>query len=186
MSAISLDTVAAQQVKHLTRVVTWVSDRFGWSEPTIVDSDYLRQLPPGTFGRVWISTMDAAGLSPFTTGPRRQQLHDGIHVLTGYNPDPLGEAEVQAFLLGAKFRVFHGVILSQMILAVGLFKPVARRVGQGYGQAFGLPELAKHVVRAYKRGRMAKLDPDRWQPETMWELPFEEVQAIFNVFPNGV
>lgn len=186
MSAISLDTVSTQQVKHLTRVVIWVSACFGWSEPTIVDSDYLRQLPPGTFGRVWLSTMDAAGLSPFATGPRRQQLHDGIHALTGYNRDPLGEAEVQAFLLGAKFRVSHSVILSQLILAVGLFKPVARRVGQGYGQVFGLPELVKYAVKAYKRGRMAELAPEQWQPETMWELPFEEVQAQFNVLPNRV
>lgn len=186
MSAISLDTITAQQVKHLTQVVTRVSDRLGWSESTLVDSDYLRQLPPGTFGRVWISTMDAAGLSPFTTGPRRQQLHDGIHVLTGYHPDPLGEAEVQAFLLGTKFRVFHAVILSQMMLAVALFRPVARRVGQGYGQRFGIVDFVRHVMKAYRRGRKADLDPDRWQPETMWELPYEEVQAIFKVVPSEI
>jgi ubiquinone biosynthesis protein Coq4 len=39
------------------------------------------------------------------SGPRRQQLHDGIHVLTGYGTDPVGEAEVQAFLLGLKVSV---------------------------------------------------------------------------------
>lgn len=177
----TLDGIAAQQVKALTQVVTWVSDRLGLSEPPIVDPLYLRQLPLGTFGRTWIDKMDEAGLSPFLTGPRRQQLHDGIHVLTGYKTDPLGEAEVQAFLLGAKFRVFHGVILSQMLLAVALLKPVARRVGQGYGENFGVTKLMGHMVQAYRRGRQSQIDPDRWEPEKVWELPCGEVQAMFGV-----
>ena len=177
----TLDGIAAQQVKALTQVVTWVSDRLGLSEPPIVDPLYLRQLPLGTFGRTWIDKMDEAGLSPFLTGPRRQQLHDGIHVLTGYKTDPLGEAEVQAFLLGAKFRVFHGVILSQMLLAVALLKPVARRVGQGYGENFGVTKLMGHMVQAYRRGRQSQIDPDRWEPEKVWELSCGEVQAMFGV-----
>lgn len=181
MDSSGLDNIVTRQVESLTRAVTWVSDQLGLSEPPIVDADYLRQLPLGTFGRTWIDTMDEAGLSPFLTGPRRQQLHDGIHVLTGYRTDPLGEAEVQAFLLGAKFRVFHGVIFSQMLLAMALVKPVARRVGQDYGGRFGVRKLFSHVVQAYYRGKQAQIDPDKWEPEKVWERPCSEVREMFGV-----
>ncbi|MEL6553700.1 MAG: Coq4 family protein [Cyanobacteria bacterium J06621_11] len=143
----------------------------------IVDADYLRQLPEGTFGRKWIDTMDRAGLVPFSAGSRRQQLHDGVHVLAGYQTDPLGEVEVQAFLAGAKFRALHGVMLTQMVVAVALFKPMALRMGRH----FGLSMVMKQVMAAYRRGQKARLDLDRWQPEQVWELPYSEVQAMFGL-----
>ena len=181
-----LDNIAGKQVDRLVRTVVRISDKLGKSEPTIVDTDHLRQLPKGTFGRTWIDQMDATGLTPFKQGPRRLQLHDGIHILTGYKTDPLGEAEVQAFLLGAKFRAFHGVILSQMILAVALFKPVARRVGQGYPEGFGFPEFMQHIKQAYRLGKQSNIDPDKWEPEKLWDKPFEEVRSLFNVNPSSV
>lgn len=125
-----LDAIATRRAQRLIKRVAWISDRLGVSEPTIVNAADLRHLPAGTFGRTWIDTLDAAGLAPLTNGPRRQQLHDGIHVLTGYGTDPLGEAQVQAFLMGTKFRLFHGIVLSPMVIAVALFKPIAQHVGQ--------------------------------------------------------
>ena len=175
----TLDAWAAQQVKKLTQRVTWLSDRLGLSEPQIVNVAYLRQLPAGTFGHAWIDALDAAGFEPFTSGPRRQQLHDGIHILTGYGTDRLGEAQVQAFLMGTKFRLFHGLLLSPMVIGVALVKPIARRVGQS--EHFTVQDMLHHLNQAYQRGRQAQLDPDRWQPENLWHLPLAEVQAMFHV-----
>ncbi len=115
------------------------------------------KLPDDTFGRTWIAALDAAGLAPLDSGPRRQQLHDGIHVLTGYGTDPLGEAQVQAFLIGCKFRLFHGVILSQMVLAVAVVKPIARRVVQC--DLVTVQDLLHHLHQAYQRGCQSQLDP---------------------------
>ncbi|MBW4488011.1 MAG: ubiquinone biosynthesis protein COQ4 [Trichocoleus desertorum ATA4-8-CV12] len=68
--------------------------------PTIVNLALSRSLPTGTFGGAWADFLDQNGRSPLTTGFRHKQLHDGIHILTGYGSDSLAEAEVQAFLLG--------------------------------------------------------------------------------------
>jgi ubiquinone biosynthesis protein Coq4 len=69
----------------------------GLNMPPIVEIEKLRSLPSGTFGRTWADFLDAHHLPPMTTGPRRKQLHDGVHVLTSYGTDPIGEAKVQAF-----------------------------------------------------------------------------------------
>jgi len=175
MNSSSLDFAADRQGDALDRAISWIADRFSPRESPIVDARYLRQLPVGTFGRQWIDTLDTAGLMPLSSGSRRQQLHDGVHVLTGYPVDPLGEAEVQAFLTGARFQPLHGVMLSQMVVAVTLFKPMVLRLGK----RLGAPEIVKHVVAAYCRGQQAKLGLDSWEPEKFWELPYGEVQAMF-------
>ena len=176
----SLDTMAARRVQRLTQRGTWLSDRLALiSSLPIVDAAYLRHLPAGTFGRTWIDTLNMDGLAPLFSGPGRQQLHDGIHVLTGYGTERLGEAHVQAFLVGTKFRLFHGVILGQIVLAVALVKPIARRVGQGDG--FTVQILMEHLHQAYMRGSKSRLDPDCWQPEHLWHLPLAIVRTMFHV-----
>ncbi|MEO0397069.1 MAG: hypothetical protein AAF243_13940 [Cyanobacteria bacterium P01_A01_bin.137] len=175
----SLDTRVARRAQRLTQRVTWLSNWLGMSESPIVDAVYLRHLPEGTFGRAWIDALDMAELAPMSDGSRRQQLHDGVHTLTGYGTDLLGEAQVQAFLMGAKFRLFHGVLLSQMLFAVALSQPVARRGRQSDGLNAKL--MLHHLNQAYRRGRRSQFDPDRWQPEKLWHLPLVDVKAIFKV-----
>lgn len=175
----TLDTLAERRAQQITRRVTWLCNHLGLSEPPIVDAAYLRQLPEGTFGRAWIDTLEANGLTPLNSGPRRQQLHDGIHVLTGYGTDLLGEAQVQAFLMGTKFRLFHGVILTRMLLAVALFKPVANHVGKS--ERFTVQDLLHHLHQAYQRGRQSQLDPDHWQPEYLWYFSLTRVQQMFRI-----
>lgn len=75
----------------------------GKNVPQIVDIEKLRSFPQGSFGKAWADFLLGNNLQPLTTGLRRKQLHDGVHVLTGYDSSPIGEAELQAFLLGAKF-----------------------------------------------------------------------------------
>lgn len=150
-----------------------LSDALGISVPQIVDMNQLRSLPPGTFGRAWADSLDQQGLKPLTSGPRRKQLHDGIHVLTGYGIDPLGEAEVQAFLLGAKFR------LANVLLGLGLLHAVYR---QSHAQTWEYSEQVwSRLFQAYLQGGRSTFDPDHWQPETLWEKPLAEVQACFHL-----
>ncbi|MEO0826213.1 MAG: hypothetical protein AAFW84_08880 [Cyanobacteria bacterium J06635_15] len=186
----SLTPTAAQRFLNTISTLTrW----FGLSVPPIVDVDYLRSLPTGSFGRAWADNLDAHGLKPLTEGLRRQQLHDGIHVLTGYGTDPLGETEVQAFLIGAKFRLAH------VLLTLGLLRGILRQYRQRQIEQPASPESLQaefskmvwpRLWYAYQRGRQSTLDPDTWQPELLWHLDLEAVRDRFrlksgnDVFPN--
>ncbi|MBD2436685.1 Coq4 family protein [Nostoc sp. FACHB-110] len=141
----------------------------GKNVPQIVYVEQLRSLNGGTFGKAWVDFLDAHNLQPFTTGFRRKQLHDGVHVLTGYGADPIGEAEVQAFLLGAKFGVFN------FLLGIAILKVIYQN--PDYRQEF----TWKRLQQAYQLGRHSNFDPDTWQPELVWHLPLTEVQTIFSV-----
>lgn len=148
--------------------VDQVSDHLGLSVPAFVDLVALRQLPSGTLGRSLADHLDQQQLQPFVTGPRRKQLHDSVHVLTGYDTTPVGEAEVQAFLLAAKFRPTH------ILLGLGILRLVHKRCPH-------TPHLWQRLWQAYQRGYGSTFDVDRWQPETQWQLPLTQVQSLFQV-----
>ncbi|WP_413171491.1 Coq4 family protein [Anabaena azotica] len=154
--------------KFLNLLDRWTEAK-GLNVPQVVNSEKLNSLPNGTFGRTWADFIHKNNLQPFTTGSRRKQLHDGVHVLTGYAIDPVGEAEVQAFLLGAKFTV------ANLMLGLGLLRMIYRNLN--YQQQFSWEKLQK----AYQRGCESNFDPDTWQPEFLWDLPLTDVQKIFNV-----
>jgi ubiquinone biosynthesis protein COQ4 len=149
------------------------SDQLSMSVPQIVHLEQLRLMPFGSFGRAWANSLDQQKLKPLTTGPRRKQLHDGIHVLTGYGTDLIGEAEVQAFLLGAKFRLLN------LMLGVGLLRIIHRQLDRQQHLGNTRDVVWRRLWRAYQRGRNSQLNPDTWEPEKLWELPLKEVQAIF-------
>jgi ubiquinone biosynthesis protein COQ4 len=149
------------------------SDTLGISVPPFVHLDELRSLPPHTLGRAWADSLDRHHLSPFTTGPRRKQLHDGLHVLTGYGTDPVGEAEVQAFLLGAKFKLVH------LVLGLGLLRLMGKQVSQQ--SDLSLHQVGARLWRAYQRGDRADFDVDAWKPECMWHEPLAKVQARLQI-----
>ncbi|GAB4155277.1 MAG: hypothetical protein Fur0046_35220 [Cyanobacteria bacterium J069] len=167
-------TSPAPLIPPVLKLLDRLSDAAGVSVPAFVDLADLRQLPPGSLGRAWAELLDAAQLSPFTGGPRRKQLHDGVHLLTGYGTDPMGEAEVQAFLLGAKFHP------AQLALGLGTLRLIHRQVTR-----FPLmqTEIRDRLWAAYQRGRAAKFDVDQWQPETQWHLSLSEVRASFRLEP---
>jgi ubiquinone biosynthesis protein Coq4 len=156
-------------VSYFLDHVDWLGNRLGLNVPTIVDIESLERLPKGTLGRSLVDLLQREQLSPLTTGPRRKQLHDSVHVLTGYGTDPIGEAEVQAFLLGAKF---HPI---QIVLGLGLLVMAQRRVSPPHSF------LWQRLQNAYQRGQRSTFDVDRWQPETQWHLPITEVQAVFHL-----
>jgi ubiquinone biosynthesis protein Coq4 len=155
------------RIGQFLEAVDGISKLFGKNIPPIVEIEKLRKLPPDTLGRAWADLLDRNHLLPFSTGPRRKQLHDGIHVLTGYGTDPVGEAEVQAFLLGAKFGLAH------IILLLGLLRSMK---GQHWNRL-----LRKKLHQAYERGSQSCFDIDGWKPEQMWEWPLAKVQRIFGI-----
>ncbi|MFB2897015.1 Coq4 family protein [Aerosakkonemataceae cyanobacterium BLCC-F50] len=149
------------------------SELTGRNVPQIVHIEELRVLPSGTFGRAVADFLDQNHLTPFSTGSRRKQLHDTIHVLTGYGSDPVGEAEVQAFLLGNKFNLFN------LTIGLGLLRLIHKQLllNQTTVANFSWERL----WRAYQRGSHVRLDPDTWQPEHLWELPLHKVQAFIGI-----
>lgn len=170
----ALEKIQVRRAECFLHLLGWVADRLDLNVPPIVEMDYLRSLPPGTLGHAWAEHLDTNGLQPFVRGPRRQQLHDGVHVLTGYGTDPVGEAEVQAFLLGAKFRLAH------VIIGLGLLRAIQR---QRRHQILFVSSAAvrSRLVTAYYRGRNSHFDPDTWQPEELWERSLVEVQTDFGI-----
>lgn len=144
------------------------SELLGRNVPQIVEIEQLRQLTIGTFGRSLADFLDQNNLQPFTTGPRRKQLHDAVHVLTGYGTDPIGELAVQAFLLGSKFRLGH------LLIGVGLL-----RIIQKQNRSLNISWDA--LWPAYQRGRNSQLDVGTWQPELLWEMPLTQVQELYQV-----
>ncbi|MGK7928880.1 MAG: hypothetical protein AB4290_27195 [Spirulina sp.] len=86
----------------------------------------------------------------------------------------MGEAEVQAFLLGAKFHPLHIVILGVFLSGVERWR---------YHQLISVTrfEVRQRLIAAYHRGRDANFEPDTWQPEKLWEMPLKEVQLLFGL-----
>lgn len=150
--------------------VDWLGEQLGVNVPPITALEPLRSLPPATLGRSLAAFLDQHRLSPFTTGPRRKQLHDAVHVLTGYETDAIGEAEVQAFLLGTKFHLAH------ILLGLGLLGLIARHQSQ-------LGVTWSRLWNAYQRGQTAYFDVDVWQPEEQWHLPLSQVQTFYGIHP---
>jgi len=160
-------------VSESTRIdyfLGWVDQLSAWlhlNEPQIIYIDRLRLLPVGSLGRDLADLLDQQQLTPFTTGFRRKQLHDPVHVLTGYGTDRIGEAEVQAFLLGTRFRVTH------LLLGLGL---LGAQIG-----AVNWADAGPRLWQAYLRGQNSSFDLDLWQPETEWHLPLVELRDRFQL-----
>ncbi|MGP1383860.1 MAG: Coq4 family protein [Thainema sp.] len=158
----------ATRAQRFLALTDRIADITGRSVPQIVDLSRLRTYSPGTLGHCWAEFLDRNQLQPLTSGPRRKQLHDGVHVLTGYGTDTLGEAEVQAFLLGATFS------LPNALIGLGLLHSIRRSSGLS-------DKVRSRLWQAYQRGQAAQFDPDSWQPETLWAESLETIQRQFAI-----
>lgn len=150
-------------------VIDKITEVKGLNVPQIVNKNILYHLPDSSFGKTWAIFLDENNLKPFITGSRRKQLHDGVHILTGYGTDPIGEVLVQAFLLGAKFRLF------QLLLGLGLLRIIYKNRSSRQNFDWRL------LQQAYQRGRSSNFDPDTWQPEMVWHLTTVEVCGMYGV-----
>ncbi|AFY56781.1 hypothetical protein Riv7116_4356 [Rivularia sp. PCC 7116] len=159
--------VKTPNTQRFFNLIDKFSETKGQSVPQIVKIEELRCCKQGTFGKAWADFLDNNNLQPLTTGFRRKQLHDGVHVLTGYDSSPIGEAELQAFLLGAKFGFFN------LLIGVGLLRVIRKRLPNQTSSA------RERMWKAYQRGQNTNFNPDTWEPELLWNLPLGEVKAKF-------
>jgi ubiquinone biosynthesis protein Coq4 len=157
------------RIEKFLTLLDKATEKKGLNVPQIVEIEKLRSLPVGTFGRAWADILDNNNLQPFITGSRRKQLHDGVHVLTGYGTDLVGEAEVQAFLLGTKFTLLN------FMIGLGLLRMIYKNLNSQQNFTW------QRLWQAYQRGYKSQFDPDTWQPELLWHLPVTEVQELFGV-----
>jgi ubiquinone biosynthesis protein COQ4 len=146
----------------------------------------LAALPAGTLGRAYYDFMAAENLSAeglvelskITRPPasddvtlfreRNREMHDLLHVVTGYGRDPLGEACLVAFSFaqtGLKGFAVIAIYAAQKIARSRPDQPVRRAVFEGY-----------------RHGRKAG-----WLPGADWEAllaqPVEAIRAQFGVRP---
>ena len=149
-------------------LVDRLGESFGLNVPQVVYLEQLEQLPAHSLGRGLVDFLAANHLNALTTGPRRKQLHDSVHVLTGYGADPIGEAEVQSFLLGAKFSPI------QVILGTSLISATRRHQPQ-----INLGELKLRLYLAYRRGQNSNFDVDSWEPE--WSMPVADIRQKYAI-----
>ena len=161
--------VKTPHIQTFFNLIDNFSESRGKNVPQIVEIEKLRSFPEGSFGKAWADFLDDNDLQPLTTGFRRKQLHDGIHVLTGYDSSPIGEAELQAFLLGAKFGLLN------LLIGVGLLRVIRKRLPNQTLAA------RQRMWKAYQRGQSCNFNPDTWEPELLWDLPLNEVKAKFGL-----
>jgi ubiquinone biosynthesis protein COQ4 len=146
----------------------------------------LAQLPAGSLGRAYHEFMAAENLSAdglveasqvLRRGvgdeltlfrERNREMHDLLHIVTGYGRDPVGEACVVAFSYAQTGHVGFAVIAFFGALNIAKKLP-------------GQP-VKRAVWEAYRRGAKAKwLVGADW--ETLLSLPVEAIRAQFNVRP---
>jgi ubiquinone biosynthesis protein COQ4 len=146
--------------------------RLGINVPPVFELVHLQTLSPGTLGRELADHFAHHQFQPLTSGPRRKQLHDLVHVITDYGVDPIGELEVQAFMLGSKFFPMH------VLLGIALFDLTDR---QRQTLQLDRRTIFRRVWQAYQRGQQSGFDIDTWQPERQWYLPLIQVQQNFHL-----
>lgn len=146
------------------------------ADPTpLVDLQYLQRLEQNSLGRALVAHLDHHQLQPFSQGPRRVQLHDTVHVLTGYGVDLLGEIEVQAFLLGCKLRP------GNIVLALGLLHKLLWSADTKLDHEL----IWNRIQTAYRRGQQSSFDPADWSPQDLWHQPLDQVREHLGIPENN-
>ena len=140
----------------------------------------LGHLPEGTLGRAYWSFIVEHELDFPGEGAigERGVWHDMIHVVGGYEVDPVGEAEVVAFMSGFRdedpfFWVFTSVLQFQVGLRISPFAP-------------GVPDKIdpRSYLDHHRRGAQVTCDLScDWDYEADFATPLEELRVRFNVLP---
>jgi ubiquinone biosynthesis protein COQ4 len=148
-----------------------------------LDLEALHALPEGTLGKALARYYVDNGIEPFESpypvrndvdylAKRYREVHDVVHVITGYGTDPVGELELQAFMFANA-----GLRQCLMIIAfAALLRPD------------GLPPVWRYADKlhtAYRLGRQCK---DLVGPlyEDFWAASVEEVRQQLELAPQRV
>lgn len=141
----------------------------------------LGEYPAGTVGRAYFDLITKNDLSfPGEAGglAERGMWHDMLHVIGGYPVDPIGEAEVVAFMAGFRredpfFWLFTVALQFQVGLVISPFAP-------------GVPDQIdpRRFVLHHKRGSFVNRDlSTEWRFEEEWDADLDAVRARLNVLP---
>ncbi len=144
-----------------------------------VDLAALRRLPEGTLGRALAEYYVANGIAPFVSdypvhsdveylAKRYREVHDVVHIITGYGTDVVGELELQAFVLG-------NIGLKQPLLIIPMVATLRPR---------GLAPIwtyAHKLVAAYRRGRASREIAVQPRYEHCWSWRIEDVRRAVGI-----
>jgi len=163
----------------------------------LTDRERLMAMPEGSFGRIYAEWLEREQISAeglvaasvaaaqgdrerdgpyFVLGCRVREMHDLLHVITGYGRDLVGEVGVLAFTYG---QMKHSGI--GFLLAVAY----VRSLFGGGGQTLATNREAGVAMReqlreGYRRGRQAE-----WIVGADWEallgLPMDELRRRFQI-----
>lgn len=135
-------------------------------------TDRLASLSGHTFGNQWLKFSQDGTSIPIM--PPQQQLVNSLHVLTGYEADVTGNAELQAFLLGATGHFtapYHWVRALNSLCHVIASHP-----------SLLLSEAkASRLYQAYQRGQASYFELKNWHPEQLLDLPLPYVRKWFGI-----
>ncbi len=140
----------------------------------------LGKLPEGTLGRAYWSFIVKHELDFPGEGAigERGVWHDMIHVVGDYETDPIGEAEVVAFMSGFRkedpfFWVFTSVLQFQVGLRISPFAP-------------GVPHQIdpRKYMTHHRRGALVTCDLSHdWDFRADLGTPLEEIRERYHVVP---
>lgn len=145
------------------------------------DLPALQASPIGSLGWELARYYERNGISPFESrasvrndveylARRYRELHDAAHVLTGYGTDPVGEMELQAFVLGNA-----GLRNSLLVLTlVALLRPF------GIGPVWS---YARKLHAAHARGRRSADVVIAPAIELCWQLPLAQAREQIGLAP---
>jgi ubiquinone biosynthesis protein COQ4 len=153
------------------------------------DRETLAALPAGTLGRAYYEFMQAENLSADGLveasktlkswridddvtwfRERNREMHDLLHIVTGYGRDPLGEASLVAFSFAQTW--LKGFLVIAITASLRL------------SQAVPDQPMKRAVFEGWRRGRRAK-----WLIAADWEAllsqPIEAIRDQFEVRPSS-
>ena len=181
--------VLVNPMKHFLPPMGQVGSR--WSNDGVRSSRsalMMRQaktLPKETLGYRWLEFLERESLIVPDTKPDMQSwcqnLDVGLHLLTGYETDAAGIAEVQAFLFGATGEVIN------LLRCFELFYRIGQQRLTSHSTLYSVLTLRAvwwRLYKAYWRGYRSCFDFDTWQPESLWDLPLKYVQRWFGIAPS--
>lgn len=146
-----------------------------------LDLATLQQLPEGTLGKALGHYYEHNGITPFVStypvrndveylAKRFREVHDTLHIVTGYGTDSISELELQAFVAG-NLGLRHPLLILGL---TALFMPL------------DVPPVWKYFSKlraAYRRGRQSKDVSLKPRYEHYWSSMLDEVRQRVGVAP---
>jgi ubiquinone biosynthesis protein COQ4 len=146
-----------------------------------LDLAALQQLPEGTLGKELGHYYEKNSITPFVSSypvrndveylaKRYREVHDTLHIVTGYGTDSISELELQAFVAG-NLGLRHPVLI---LALTALFMPL------------DVPPVWKYFTKlqaAYRRGKQSKDVSLKPRYEHYCSLKLDDVRRIVGVAP---